>query len=224
MKNNKTRLNTFDKWMEYDNLEIEDYTLYRVYSTKNMILNKRYNILYGLILKRLNYTDFKIQNFKKPSFVVDCDYSTLVNNLWNTEITDDVKIDKSIKQIINTVVIGQLEKGINRAQSSCISHTLEEARGYQTLNGRTLNLLTKQDELTTVEIVDVCPKTGNNIDIADMIGYVFRDDIFTYGDCSTGNLINVSVRLIYGPKRIKYEKQQLVETQLLYDITCNYRT
>ena len=134
--------------MEYDNLEIEDYTLYRVCSTKRkLILNKRYNILYGLILKRLNYTDFKIQNFTKPSFVVDCDYSTLVNNLWNTEITDDVNIDKSIKQIINTVVIGQLEKGINRAQSSCILHTLAEARGYQALNGGTQMLLQHKTKL-----------------------------------------------------------------------------
>jgi hypothetical protein len=44
----------FDKWIEYSNNDIEDYTLYRVYSTtKNIILNKRYNLLYGLILKTI---------------------------------------------------------------------------------------------------------------------------------------------------------------------------
>ena len=51
--------NTLDKWMEYDNLEIEDYTLYRVSSAKNKILNQIYNLLYGLILKQLNRHDFE---------------------------------------------------------------------------------------------------------------------------------------------------------------------
>ena len=90
-----------------------------------------------MILKQLNKEDFKIINYKKPSFVEDCDYSTIVNNLWNVEISDDVELDKSIKKIINNVVIGQLEKGINKVQSSHVFHTLEEARAYQTLNGGT---------------------------------------------------------------------------------------
>jgi hypothetical protein len=42
--------NPLDKWMEYANSEIEDYTLYRVSSTTTtIILNKRYNLLYGSI-------------------------------------------------------------------------------------------------------------------------------------------------------------------------------
>ena len=44
---------------------------------------------------------------------------------------------KNITKIINNVVIGQLENGINKVQSNCICHTLEEAKGYQTLNGGT---------------------------------------------------------------------------------------
>jgi hypothetical protein len=51
-----------------------------------------------LILKQLNNEDFKIINYKKPSFVEECDYSTIVNNLWNTEITDEVELDKSSKK------------------------------------------------------------------------------------------------------------------------------
>ena len=206
--------NTFDKWMEYNNLEIEDYTLYRVSSTKtNMILNKKYNLLYGLILKQLNLKDFKILNYKKPSFVVDCDYSTIVNNLWNTEITDDVNIDKSIKKIINNVAIGCLEKGSNRAQSSCIFHTLEEARGYQTLNGGTINIITKQDESTTVEIVDKYPtnrkedKTENKIDVIE-----------EYRECGC----DITIKRIHGPKRIKYEKQKIIDEIITCNITCKY--
>ena len=63
-----------------------------------MILNKRYNLLYGLILKQLNRDDFKLLNYKKPSFVEDCDYSTIVNTLWNTEISDEIDTDKNIKR------------------------------------------------------------------------------------------------------------------------------
>ena len=98
----------------------------------------------------MNRQDFIILNYKKPSFVEDCDYSKILNTLWNTAISDDVNTDKSSKKIINNVVIGQLEKGINKAQSSCIFHTLEEARGYQTVNGGTINIITRQDEITTV--------------------------------------------------------------------------
>ena len=91
--------NTFDKWMEYSaNDTIEDYTLYRISSTTiSMILDKRYNLSYGSSLKQLNHKDFKIPNFKKPSFVVDCDYSTIVNKLWNTESSDEVELDKNIE-------------------------------------------------------------------------------------------------------------------------------
>jgi hypothetical protein len=53
--------------------------------------------LYGSILKHLNNKDFKLLNYEKPSFVVDCDYSKIVNNLWTTEISDEAELDKSIK-------------------------------------------------------------------------------------------------------------------------------
>ena len=62
-----------------------------------MILDKRYTLVYGSSLKQLNNTYLKILNFKKPSFVVDCEYSTIVNKLWNAEISDEVEIDKSVK-------------------------------------------------------------------------------------------------------------------------------
>ena len=53
----------FDNSIDYANSEIEDYTLYRVSSTKaNMILNKRYKLLYGSMLKQLNIVDLKIIN------------------------------------------------------------------------------------------------------------------------------------------------------------------
>ena len=47
-------------------------------------------------------------------------------------------------------------------QSSHVFHTLEEARGYQTLNGGTLNIITKESEKSTVEIVNICPDHNMN--------------------------------------------------------------
>ena len=132
----------------------------------------------------------------------DCDYSKIVNNLWNTEISDDVNIDKSIKKIINNVVIGQLEKGINKVESSCIFHTLEEARGYQTINGGTINIITRQDEITTVEIVDVCPEMNEICCMYHRI-YDKRDERKSNRDAS---YTQVYIKRIFGPKRIKYEE------------------
>jgi hypothetical protein len=43
---------------------------------------------------------------------------------------------------------------MNRVLSSCIFHTLEEARGYQVLNGGTLNTITNYAH--ACEIVDTC--------------------------------------------------------------------
>ena len=79
----------------------------------------------------------------------------------NTQITDDVDTDKSIKKITHNVVIGQAEQGVNRVQSSCIFHTLKEARGYQILNGGTLNVITRESETITVEIVESYPEMND---------------------------------------------------------------
>jgi hypothetical protein len=43
---------------------------------------------------------------------------------------------------------------MNTVLSSCIFHTLEEARDYQGLNGVTLNIITNSAQIC--EIVDTC--------------------------------------------------------------------
>ena len=159
--------------------------------------------MYGLSLKQLNREDCKLLKYKKPSFVETCEYSTIVNNIWNTEISDEVDIDKSIKKIINNVVIGQLERGINKAQSSCAFHTLEEARGYQTLNGGTLNTITRESEITTVEIHDKCP-------MMDVIEY---DRIYDERQYTTNNE-HISIKRIVGSKRIEWENGCITNDRL----------
>jgi hypothetical protein len=196
--------------MDYTNSEIEDYTLYRVSSTTtNIILNQRYNLLFGLILKELDNKDFKRLKYKKPYFVVDCQYSKLVYNLLNTQISNDVQLYKSIKTIISNVAIGQLENGSNRVQSSAVFHTLDEARGYQTLNGGTLNIITQASESTTVDIVESCPEI-NKVEHLDTYTHRSRDKSET--PITNGMQY---INRIYGPMRIKYDKDSITDNIIL---------
>ena len=61
-----------------------------------MILTKRYNLLVRLSLKHLNNVELNMINCDKPPFGVDCDCSTSITTLWNTQITDELELDKSI--------------------------------------------------------------------------------------------------------------------------------
>lgn len=169
-----------------------------------MVLNKRYDLAFALLSKHLNNVEFKMIHCKKTYVVIDCDYSTIVDNLWNTQISDEVELDESIK---NNVVIGQLEQGITNVQSSCTFHTLAEACGYQHRNGGTLNIITRPSEITTVEIVESYPK-GRSKELVEMYSYGIRDDLTTYKSYDTGD--EVCIKRIYGPKKITGEEIKVI--------------
>ena len=96
-------------------------------------------------------------------------------------------------------MIGQLQKRINKVQYSCIFHTLEEARGYQTLNGGTTNIITKQDEISIVEIIESHPEM-NEIHWRTRRIYDEREDCIY-----TNNKIDAKlyIKRRFGPQRIK---------------------
>ena len=72
------------------------------------------------------------------------------------------------------------------------------------LNGGTINIITKQDEITTVEIVDVCPEMNEPHWRTDKIhDELIRD--------------NLSIKRIFGQKRIKYEEMKLIEEKIKCD-------
>ena len=68
-----------------------------------MIFNTRYNVLLRLMLKHSNHVEMKMISCKKPSFVVDCGYLTVGNHLWDTQITDEVELDKSVNEYLITL-------------------------------------------------------------------------------------------------------------------------
>ena len=112
-------------------------------------------------------------------------------------------------KIINNVVIGQLEKGINKVQSSSIFHTLEEAKGYQTLNGGTINIITKQSEITAVKIVDSYPKMNDYEDLDSGTHRLRQESMYHIKD---GLLY---VKNVFGPKRIKYKEYKIIDNIIL---------
>ena len=104
-------------------------------------------------------------------------------------------------------MIGQLENGMNKIQSSCIFHTLEEARGCQTLNGGTINIITRQDEVTTVEIVDVCPEMKE----LHWRTRRMRDELEPRVYASNASHTEVCSKIIVGQKRLTYQELKVIE-------------
>jgi hypothetical protein len=99
-----------------------DYSLYIVKATKkDMFFNKRYNLCYGLFLKKLtqdSLMNLLIYASKQPSFVRKVNYAKLIDDLWNKKISNDKDEDTIIKKTVANTCFGKLEKGINKKQRS----------------------------------------------------------------------------------------------------------
>ena len=76
-------------------------------------------MVYGQFLKEF-VNDVKILYYKDPPFIRKVKYSDIVDNLYNTKISDNEHEDKYVKKIIANVNIGLLEKGVNKAEKSTI--------------------------------------------------------------------------------------------------------
>ena len=135
--------NEFDLFEPYKGEELTDHCQYIVKATQlNMFFNKRYNLCYGLFLKRfvsitLNGTvcntsgALDILAVKQPSFVKPVNYAKLVDELWKAKVSDDKGVDSTVKKTIANTNFGMLEKGINKQQRSFIFSTYEECKFYQ---------------------------------------------------------------------------------------------
>jgi len=147
--------NEFDYFKPYDNHEIRDYCLYIVKTSKpNLFLNKTYNIVYGLFLNGF-VADVEILAFKQPSFIKKINSKTIIDNLWNNEISTDIEEDKGIKKLIANVNFGLLEKSNNKVQKSKIYETHDEAKYYQEQFGGRINILYKYIETFEIDDHDV---------------------------------------------------------------------
>ena len=132
--------NAFDSWKAWDGTldinKLSSLTLYKVEVLKgNMFFNKKFNIIYGKFLRKMDLTNIKIIYYKIPSYIHKVNYKSIVDELWETQLGDDEDDDKQIKKKIANINFGMLEKSNNTAQRSDIFNSLREACHYQKEHG-----------------------------------------------------------------------------------------
>ena len=132
--------NAFDSWKVWDGTldinKLSSLTLYKVEVLKgNMFFNKKFNIIYGKFLRKMDLSNIKIIYYKIPSYIHKVNYKSLVDELWETQLGDDEEDDKQIKKKIANINFGMLEKSNNTAQRSVIFNSLKEACYYQRKHG-----------------------------------------------------------------------------------------
>ena len=132
--------NAFDSWKVWDGTldinKLSSLTLYKVEVLKgNMFFNKKFNIIYGKFLRKMDLSNIKIIYYKIPSYIHKVNYKSIVDELWETQLGDDEDDDKQIKKKIANINFGMLEKSNNTAQRSDIFNSLREACHYQKEHG-----------------------------------------------------------------------------------------
>ena len=132
--------NAFDSWKAWDGTldinKLSSLTLYKVEVSKaDMFFNKKFNIIYGKFLRKMDLTNIKIIYYKQPSYIHKVNYKSIVNELWETQLGDDEDDDKQIKKKIANINFGMLEKPNNTSQRSDIFNSLKEACYYQRKHG-----------------------------------------------------------------------------------------
>ncbi len=153
------KFNEFDIWKpmtdEIDIYQLNSLTLYMVEVYEgNMFFNKKINLIYGKFLRKMveNEVKLKIICYKQPCYIHKVDYSKVVNDLWDTYISDDVEEDKSLKKKVANINFGMLEKSKNTSQRTKIFNSLKEACYYQGQYGG--KIIAIQRETVTMECYD----------------------------------------------------------------------
>ena len=122
--------NAFDKYQDYDQHPIEDYTMYYIKATRNdeessILFASRFSRAYGFKLNRISKELFEVISFKRPSNLTDTNAKQRIQELYKDKtLTTDAK-----KQIIN-VLVGMLEKKSNNHHSCKLFLDKGEAQYY----------------------------------------------------------------------------------------------
>ena len=83
--------NAFDSWKVWDGTldinKLSSLTLYKVEVLKgNMFFNKKFNIIYGKFLRKMDLSNIKIIYYKQPSYIHKVNYKSIVDELWETQL------------------------------------------------------------------------------------------------------------------------------------------
>ena len=189
--------NAFDSWKAWDGTldinKLSSLTLYKVEVLKgNMFFNKKFNIIYGKFLRKMDLTNIKIIYYKMPSYIHKVNYKSIVDELWETQLGDDEEDDKQIKKKIANINFGMLEKSNNTSQRSDIFNSLKEACYYQRKHGGRIYAL--EEETRIRKMVDLNEETDDEEE---------EEDKTTFGE--TYFVLNTTVRqkLVNGFRYIK---------------------
>ena len=190
--------NAFDSWKAWDGTldinRLSSLTLYKVEVLKgNMFFNKKFNIIYGKFLRKMDLTNIKIIYYKMPSYIHKVNYKSIVDELWETQLGDDEDDDKQIKKKIANINFGMLEKSNNTSQRSDIFNSLKEACYYQRKQGGRIYAL--EEETRIRKMVDLNEETNDEEEE--------EEDKTTFGE--TYFVLNTTVRqkLVNGFRYIK---------------------
>lgn len=157
----------FDYYREYDNHEIEDYTMYIVWirydltkyeldfdkkrkeKTSRKILEQLTILfpqsvarVYGFKLKSslelLKHVHYSIRYYRRPSSIYSVDYKAAIDEVYETKIHSDDATDKTLKKYIVNLTTGLLEKKYNK-QAHCFAfRDSNEAFYYKLRYGGTM--------------------------------------------------------------------------------------
>ena len=75
------------------------------------------------------------------------DYQKIVEELFNTPLSDNKDDDNSIKKLIANINFGLLEKSQNKQQKTYVFGDLSERKHYQSQYGGNLNIISKIEQI-----------------------------------------------------------------------------
>jgi len=133
--------NQFDIFVKYDGSEIMDENQYIVkHEVKNneelILFRNIYNRCYGYKLNRISKSvKYEILYYRKPSSLQPSNSIELVNNLYDTKISNDEENDIGLKKSIVNITLGKLEKKKNKKRITKIFKNYDEACYYQSKYG-----------------------------------------------------------------------------------------
>lgn len=141
--------NYFDVWQTYDNHKIEDFNQYIVECNSEL---PEHLILFpycitrvnGYKLNRIEFNDYKILAYKRPSKLIPSNSKALINELWETKISENEHEDSVNKKDIFNIISGLLGKKNQKKTLTKVFKLHDEALYYQTVFGGEIRAM--QDE------------------------------------------------------------------------------
>ena len=120
--------------------------LYVVKDFRHPLATQDRVLVYGKYIQE----GMSIVAFKQPSFIKQVDYAKLVDELYESKISEDEQQDVYIKKLIANVNIGLLEKGYNRKSVGYLFHDYEECKYYQAQYGGVIHSIQKIEDVSEI--------------------------------------------------------------------------